>query len=207
MKLSRDTMLEMPAEKPGARLYVLATDETQLIAQVQAGHEAAFRQLYDMHIGMVYGLCLRLTGTVAMAEEAAQEVFIQVWRKIGSFRGESSFKTWLHRLASNCTISYLRRQLGWLQRVTGSDDYEVLSESIEDTPAPDLEDLQKLLARLPERARLVFVLHAIEGYRQEEIATLMGTSLGTVKAQFHRASHLLQDWLTDNQDPVREPTP
>jgi RNA polymerase sigma-70 factor (ECF subfamily) len=208
MKPFRDTLLDMTADKPEARLYVLTADENQLIAQVQAGHEGAFRQLYEMHVGMVYGLCLRLTGTVAMAEEACQEVFIQVWRKIGTFRGESSFKTWLHRLASNCTISYLRRQLSWLQKVTSSEDYAVLNDSIEDSAQPDFDELQKLLARLPERARLVFVLHAIEGYRQEEIARLMGTSIGTVKAQFHRASHMLQDWLDDqHQDIVREQKP
>lgn len=171
-----------------------------LLTLIRQGNERAFRQLYERHLGKVYGLSLRLTGNRQSAEEATQEVFIQLWRKHGSFAGHSSFSTWLHRLATNTTISYLRRQRSWLQRMIGSEDYEQLAERLE-APAeasPDL--LLQGLARLPQRARLVFVLQAIEGYRQEQIASTLGISTGTVKAQFHRARRLLEQWIDTDRE-------
>jgi RNA polymerase sigma-70 factor (ECF subfamily) len=182
------------AQHPGA-VIVLADSESSLLALVRQRNQGAFKRLYDRYLGKVYGLCLRMTGNRQMAEEATQEVFIQVWRKIDTFAGDSSFGTWLHSLATNTTISYLRKQKNWLQRMIGTDDYEGLAAQLEAGAEADHGALQACLARLPERARLVFVLHAIEGYRQENIATALGISLGTVKAQFHRAKHLLHGWL------------
>ena len=174
---------------------MLADSESQLIAQVKQHDQIAFRRLYDRHLGKTYALCLRLTGKRQLAEEATQEVFIQVWRKIHTFAGDSSFSTWLHRLTTNTTISYLRKQKNWLQRMTQRDDYDVLAGNLEASPEPGLDQLQHCLGRLPERARLVFVLHGIEGYRQENVAEALGISVGTVKAQFHRARQLLEHWL------------
>lgn len=190
-------MLEpAPLHSPGD-VVVLADSEPALIAQTRQRNQKAFRRLYEMHLGKVYGLCLRMTGNRQMAEDATQEVFIQVWRRIDTFNGDSAFSTWLHSLAANTTISYLRKQKNWLQRMVGSDDYDAMAQQLPAGAATDEQHLQACLARLPERARLVFVLHAIEGYRQEEIATTLGIAIGTVKAQFHRARELMEGWLGD----------
>ncbi len=178
-------------------MIVLADSEVTLIAQAKQRNQNAFKRLYEKHLGKVYGLCLRITGNRSMAEEATQEVFIQVWRKIDTFNGDSSFSTWLHSLTTNTTISYLRKPKNWMQRMVGTDDYEDLAEQLPAGADADEDHLQACLARLPERARMVFVLHAIEGYRQEDIATTLGIAVGTVKAQFHRARHLMESWLGD----------
>ena len=191
------TMLDAAPTQNPADVIVLADSEAMLIALVKQRNQNAFRRLYEKHLGKVYGLCLRMTGNRQLAEDATQEAFIQVWRKIDTFAGDSSFSTWLHSLTANTTISYLRKQKNWLQRMVRSDDYDQLAQQMPAGAATDEEHLYACLARLPERARLVFVLHAIEGYRQEEIATTLGIALGTVKAQFHRARQLMEGWLGD----------
>jgi RNA polymerase sigma-70 factor (ECF subfamily) len=185
-----------PIHNPG-EVVILADSEAALIAQAKQRNQNAFKRLYEKHLGKVYGLCLRMTGNRQRAEDATQEVFIQVWRKIDTFKGDSSFSTWLHSLTANTTISYMRKQKNWLQRMVRSDDYEEMAQQLPAGAATDEEHLQACLARLPERARMVFVLHAIEGYRQEEIATSLGIAVGTVKAQFHRARELMEGWLGD----------
>jgi RNA polymerase sigma-70 factor, ECF subfamily len=179
-------------------VHYLKDSEKILLALIKQKDQAAFEQFYHQYAGRIHALCLRLTGNMAMAEEATQEVFIQVWRKIDTFSGKSSIYTWLHRVATNTTISYLRKQKNWLNRVISTEEYE--NSSIEESwlPGPDLSRLDKLIMRLPERARLVFVLHAVEGYRHEDIARQLGTSTGTSKAQFHRAKNLIKSWLEED---------
>ncbi|TRY33826.1 RNA polymerase sigma factor [Aliiglaciecola sp. M165] len=167
--------------------------ERDLIAAVQQGDRKAYQTLYQTYIGQVYALCFRLTSDQALAEDAAQEVFIQLWRKIGNFKGDSKFSTWLHTVTSNITISYLRKQRGWWQRMFNIEDSEAMHHAAEQQT--DLGDLEGYVARLPERARIVFVLHAIEGYRHEDIAKMMDMAVGSSKAQFHRAKHLLKEWM------------
>ena len=172
--------------------------EWDLIKAVQGGDKQAYNRLYQEYIGQVYGLCLRLTGEKMLAEDAAQEVFIQLWRKIGNFKGDSKFSTWLHTVTSNITISYIRKQKGWLQKMFNIEDYVAMNGG---SGLPEAEessssvDIESYVARLPERARLVFVLHAIEGYRHEEIATMTNMAVGSSKAQFHRAKQLLKEWM------------
>lgn len=190
-------MLDAAPTQNLGEVVVLVDSEAMLIAQSKQRNQNAFKRLYDKHLGKVYGLCLRMTGNRALAEEATQEVFIQLWRKIDTFNGDSSFSTWLHSLTANTTISYMRKQKNWLQRMVHSDDYEQMAQQLPAAAATDEEHLQACLARLPERARMVFVLHAIEGLRQEEIATSLGIAVGTVKAQFHRARELMESWLGD----------
>lgn len=164
-----------------------------LIDAAKSGDRAAYQQIYQQHIGQVFALCFRLTGDKDHAEEAAQEVFIQVWQKLQNFKGDSKFSTWLHSVTSNVTISYLRRQKQWWQKML----------NIEDSPAQDMPseglsqeiDLDEYIVRLPERARIVFVLYAIEGYRHEEIAERMNIAVGSCKAQFHRAKQLMKEWM------------
>lgn len=169
--------------------------QRQLIKLTQARDKDAFKALYNLHIRRVYGLCLRLCSDKSQAEDAAQEVFLQVWQKISHFKGDSQFSTWLHSVAANVTISYIRKQKGWWQKmmnIEASNIHELTSESsIADT------DFEKWIMRLPERARWVFVLHAIEGYRHEQVADMLGIAEGTSKAQFHRAKHLIQEWINE----------
>ncbi len=167
--------------------------EMDLIKAVQEGDKKAYQKLYQTYIGQVYGLCFRLTSDKSLAEDAAQEVFIQLWRKIGNFKGDSKFSTWLHTVTSNITISYLRKQRGWVQRMFNIEDSEAMNFSADQ--GTDLSELEAHVARLPERARIVFVLHAIEGYRHEDIADMMKMAVGSSKAQFHRAKQLLKEWM------------
>ena len=170
----------------------------QQIEAAQQGDMVAYRQLYDRFVGKVYALSYRLTGDAAMAEDATQEVFVQVWQKLGNFSGKSQFATWLHSVTANITISYLRKQKGWLKRVFSMEpetEQQLMAE-----PATDLTQLDKCIVRLPERARLVFVLHAVEGYRHEEIGRLLNMATGTSKAQYHRARRLLEEWLGEGSE-------
>lgn len=164
-----------------------------MIQAVQQGDRQAYQKLYQAHIGQVYGLCFRLTADHALAEDAAQEVFIQLWRKIGNYKGDSKFTTWLHSVTSNITISYLRKQKGWVQRMFNIENTEAMHETAEGSAGS--VDLESYILRLPERARVVFVLHAIEGYRHEDIATMTNMAVGSSKAQFHRAKTLLKEWM------------
>jgi RNA polymerase sigma-70 factor (ECF subfamily) len=172
--------------------------EWDLIKAVQGGDKHAYNRLYQEYIGQVYGLCYRLTGEKMLAEDAAQEVFIQLWRKIGNFKGDSKFSTWLHTVTSNITISYIRKQKGWLQKMFNIEDFVAMNGGAglpEAEESSSSVDIESYVARLPERARIVFVLHAIEGYRHEEIATMTNMAVGSSKAQFHRAKHLLKEWM------------
>lgn len=171
--------------------------EEQLIALVQQGDRSAFEKLYNQYINRVYALCLRLTADKSTAEDASQEVFVQLWQKIANFDGKSKFSTWLHSVTANITISYIRKQKSWLQKVVSTEDAGMDEQAIEDEH--DLNGLDKLILRLPERARMVFVLYAVEGYRHEEIASILNMAVGSSKAQYHRARNLLKEWYEDEQ--------
>ncbi|AGP83502.1 putative RNA polymerase sigma factor [Alteromonas mediterranea MED64] len=167
--------------------------ENELILKAKSGDKHAFRALYDEHIGRVYALCYRLTGEKGMAEDAAQEVFIQLWRKLNNFDGQSQFSTWLHSVTANITISYMRKQKGWVQRMFNLKSSGI-SEMTAQSSSTDI-DLEALVIRFPERARMVFVLHALEGYRHEDIANMLNMAVGSSKAQFFRAKQLLKGFM------------
>lgn len=167
--------------------------ERDVIAAAQRGNKLAYHKLYDAHVGRVYALCLRLTGERTMAEDATQEVFIQLWNKLANFDGQSKFSTWLHSVTSNITISYIRKQKGWFQRTFNIESSTAMEHSSE--ASADSVSLDDYVLRLPERARHVFVLHALEGYRHEEIADMLDMAVGSSKAQFHRAKKLLMEWM------------
>lgn len=172
---------------------LLEQKTARLIDAAKSGDRDAYRMLYEQYIGQVYALCVRLTGDRNHAEEAAQEVFIQVWQKLDNYRGDSKFSTWLHSVTSNVAISYLRKQKGWLQRMFDIEDSPAMHTEAEDSAGSI--DIDSYVQRLPERARIVFVLHAIEGYRHEEIAQMMKMAVGSSKAQFHRAKQLMKEWM------------
>ena len=156
----------------------------------------AFRDLYRQHAGRVYALCLRLTGETGAAEERTQDVFVRLWDKIGSFRGESAFSSWLHRLAVNVVLNE-RRTTGRRElRVMPAADPEMLERRKGDSTEGLRIDLERAIATLPDGAREVFVLYDIEGYGHAEIAQLVGIAEGTSKAQLFRARRLLREKLT-----------
>ena len=170
------------------------TDE--LVRRAQAGDQTAFRDLYYQLAGRVYALCLRLTGDAGAAEERTQDVFVRAWDKLRSFRGESAFGTWLHRLAVNVVMNEQRTRSRRERRVTPMADPETLERGRGGEGSAGLNiDLERAIATLPEGAREVFVLYDIEGYSHAEIAQLTGIAEGTSKAQLFRARHMLREKL------------
>jgi RNA polymerase sigma-70 factor, ECF subfamily len=166
----------------------------EVVRRAQAGDEDAFEALYREQVGRVYALCLRLSGQPATAEELTQDVFVRVWQRLKSFRGESAFTTWLHRLAVNVALMAQRTTIRRERRVTPVDDLAVFDRGTPPKAAENL-DLERALARLPPGAREVFVLHDVEGYGHAEVGKLLGIAEGTSKAQLFRARRLLREML------------
>ena len=166
-----------------------------LVARAQTGDQTAFRELYRQHAGRVYALCLRLTGDSSAAEERTQDVFVRLWDKLKSFRGESAFSSWLHRLAVNVVWNEQRTTGRRELRVMPSADPAALERGKGEPTIGLSIDLEKAIAELPEGAREVFVLFDIEGYGHAEIASLTGIAEGTSKAQLFRARKLLREKL------------
>jgi len=157
------------------------------------GDARAFARLYDEHRDRVWALACRMAGR-EHAPELTQDVFVRAWQKLGTFRGEARFGTWLHRLAVNLILS---RRASWAtHRARFLDDDDVLESQPARASGRELGmDFETAMAKLPDGARTIFVLHDVEGYRHEEIAALMGISAGTTKAQLHRARMLLRRHL------------
>jgi RNA polymerase sigma-70 factor (ECF subfamily) len=166
-------------------------DDVPLLRLAQQGDVRAYQCLYDMYVKRVYSLAYRLTADAAMAEDATQEVFIQVWQKLGNFKHNSQFSTWLYSVTSNVTISYMRKQKGWLKRVFSSEDAQIPEVGEMDNHV----ELDRCILRLPEQTRIVFVLHALQGLRHEDIANQLNIAVGTSKAQFHRAKGMLEEMI------------
>ncbi len=177
------------------RDIVAPDDESGLIRRAQARDVGAFERLYRAHVPRVYAVCLRLAADPRRAEELTQTAFIQLWRKLPQFRGGSAFTTWLHRLAVNTVLMDFRSTRRRESRVQGAEDPASLETPPPAAPPGLRLDLEQAIARLPSQARLVFVLHDIEGRTHEEIAGLMDLETGTTKAQLHRARQLLQKAL------------
>jgi RNA polymerase sigma-70 factor (ECF subfamily) len=174
---------------PLMRLAAEAEDPASLVTQAGRGDARAFERLYRAHVGQVYGLCLRMTGDAAMAEDCTQECFIAAWRALHGFEGRSRFATWLHRIAVNCVL--VRRA----RRNHNTVSFETVLDEAQAVPgAPDAAgpiDLERAVASLPEGARHVLVLVGLYGYTHEEAAGFLGVAVGTCKAQLHRARGLL----------------
>jgi RNA polymerase sigma-70 factor (ECF subfamily) len=169
--------------------------EWRLVQDAQRGDLAAFERLYRENERRVFALCMRLSSEPALAEELTQEVFVRAWRKLGSFRGQSAFSSWLYPLTVNVALTERRSRMRRLARIVPTDDGATL-ESPTPTPTPEAGfDIDKAMADLPPGARQVFVLHDIEGRTHEEIASLLGLAPGTSKAQLHRARKLLREAL------------
>ena len=166
-----------------------------VVRRAQAGDGSAFESLYREHSPRVYALCLRLSGgSTVDASELLQDVFVRAWRGLRNFRGESAFSSWLHRLTVNAMLERVRSEKRRSARVLFMEDPGADLVPVESQPDTQM-DLESAIAALPEGARIVFVLHEIEGYQHAEIAERLGVAEGTVKAQLHRARKLLMKAL------------
>jgi RNA polymerase sigma-70 factor (ECF subfamily) len=174
-------------------------EELALVRRAAAGDPLAFERLYRLHVDRVFGLCCRLcNGDTARAEQSTQDAFVRAWEKLGSFRGDSRFGTWLHRLTVNVVLGEHRLLKRWVTFEDGIGDESAPAEVLQAPVQQDTGlrmDLERALSRLPKGARTVLVLHDIEGYQHEEISSLTGIAVGTSKAQLHRARRLLKEWL------------
>jgi RNA polymerase sigma-70 factor (ECF subfamily) len=184
--------------------------EAEAIRLAQVGNAAAFDFLYQLHSRRVYALCLRMVRNPSDAEDLLQEAFLQLFRKIGTFRGESAFSTWLHRMTVNVVLMRLRKKAlptASLEEATEPD--EDTGGPRKDIGAPDLRlsaavdrvNLERSVEKLPPGYRTVFVLHDVQGYEHNEIADIMGFSVGNSKSQLHKARTRLRELL---QEETRE---
>jgi len=197
------------AAPPASPVACERLNEAQAIERIQAGDPAVFEDLYRQHSRRVYALCLRMVKDTTEAEDLTQETFLLVFRKLHTFRGESAFSTWLHRLTVNLVLMRLRKKsLPVVSIEAPSDpDDETTRPSSRELGAPDLVlegaidriILERCIERLPVGYRSVFVLHDIQGYEHREIAGKMGRSVIVSKSQLHRARSRLRDMLHEVQ--------
>lgn len=169
-----------------------AAEERALVEAAAGGSKVAFERLYRMHVNRVYGLCLRMTADRALAEDCAQDAFIQAWRALPTFERRSSFGTWLHRIAVNAVLAHSRKRSELLGGSESVDD--AVAGTLADSSASDPglgHDLDRAIGLLPTGARQVLVLCGIYGYSHEEAASVLEIAVGTCKAQLHRARKLL----------------
>lgn len=169
----------------------LAVDE--LVRRAQDGDADAFEGLYRECVGRIHALCLRMVADEPRARELTQRVFVRAWRKLPSFRGQGSFHGWLHRLAVNVVYHEARSR----KRRRTREQRAVAGHEPRRDGSPELRvDLERAIGALPPRARVVFVLHDVEGYTHAEIGKMTGIATGTSKAHLHRAHRLLRERLT-----------
>lgn len=190
---SADATIDPPAD-PTADVA-----DVELARRAAEGDDAAFEQLYRRHFRRVYSLCLRMTGRPTEAEDLTQEVFTTLYRKIGSFRGESQFTTWLHRMTVNQVLMHFRKSSTRNELVTDEGETPVQivqgTENAARMPIVDRIAIERAIEQLAPGYRSVFVLHDIEGHEHEEIARMLGISAGTSKSQLHKARLKLRDLI------------
>lgn len=195
-----------------ARLHLVPDDrdaERALALRASSGDESAFEELYRGHSARVYALCLRMCGSRQRAAELTQDVFVHLWERLGSWRGESALSSWIHRVTVNLVLSNVRSEtrrqkhevtdtISDSGRETSPDSRlqtQGASGSVRPASVHEAIDLERAIAALPAGARTVFVLHDVEGYQHDEIAKMTGTAEGTCRAQLHRARKLLMEAL------------
>jgi RNA polymerase sigma-70 factor (ECF subfamily) len=173
--------------------------DLELAKRCRDGDGDAFEQLYRQHAGRLYNLAFRMAGTAQEAEDLLQEVFLHAYRKLGSFRGDSSLGTWLYRLGMNQCLDYLRGRSARMNQATDSLDDEGSVEPAAPMPAIPVAvsrmDLERAIGRLPEGCRAAFLLHDVEGFEHHEVARILGVSEGTSKSQVHKARMKLRAML------------
>ncbi|RMG08131.1 MAG: RNA polymerase sigma factor [Acidobacteria bacterium] len=172
------------------------SNDISLIRRVREGDVEAFEILYRRHYRRVYSLCLRMLNDASEAEDLTQDVFVQLYRKLDSFRGESAFSTWLYRLTVNQVLMHFRRRQ--IQNEKTTEDGEMPVVSVPEHHKSQIIDkiaLQKAIAQLPKGYKTIFLLHDVQGFEHEEIAKMLGLSVGTSKSQLHKARMKLRNLL------------
>jgi len=218
MNCQGQLMTQPPPPRPHPGLFKRnppIAGEAKAIEAAKRGDGEAFARLYDLHKRRVYTLCLRMLGNVSAAEDMTQNAFLHLFRKIESFRGESAFSTWLHRLTVNLVLMQLRKR--GLNLVSLE---ETINPSDEDTPRRDFGSrdqvlagsvdrvaLERAVAALPPGYRMVFVLHDVEGYEHNEIASMLDCSIGNSKSQLHKARLRLRELLRNPSQLPQSPLP
>ena len=179
----------VPALKPSA-------DQDVVLAA--SGDRRAFERLYRQNVTRVFSVCARMVADRNRAEELTQDVFVRAWDKLHLFRGESSFSTWLHRMAVNVVLNARKAEGRMRAKFEDTDEdhgLDALPTRVNGVGAGELLDIEAAIAKLPPGARRVFVLHDVEGYKHDEIAEQLGVTTGATKAQLHRARLLLREAL------------
>lgn len=192
--------LSLVRQKESSDAPRLAVGDEGLVARAQRGDVDAFEQLYRLHAGRVYALCLRLAADAGVARELTQDTFVRAWEALPRFRADASLTTWLHRIAVNAMLERRRGDRRRSARVSLADDGDEEDVQMAGVvAAPDVAtaiDLERAIGALPPGVRRAFVLHDVEGYTHEEIATMTGLAAGTLRAQLHRARQLLMRALS-----------
>lgn len=170
------------------------SDELILVNEAVAGNHNAFKVLYERNVNRIFAICFRLIADRKRAEDLTQDVFVRAWENLNSFRGESMFSTWLYRLAVNVVLVDIRSVKRRSFRFLKLGDLIKFHKKTEHNPHNTI-DLESAISNLPEKARMIFVLHDVEGYKHEEISGMLGIAEGTTKAQLHRARKLLREVL------------
>lgn len=202
----------IPVQKETAKNH---NAEQNLVQRAQRGDEQAFASLFELHKKRVYSVCLLMTKDVAEAEDLTQEAFLQVFRTIGTFRGEAAFSTWLYRIAVNTVLMKLRRQksravLSLNEPVSAESpslSHDIGRKDPRLTGAVDRIALLRAIEALPDGCRTVFALHEIDGYQHHEIARLLHCSIGNSKSQLHKAKLKMRDLLFPKRRIARRRSP
>lgn len=171
--------------------------DLELAGRIRSGDGAAFEELYQRHAARLYNLAYRMAGTPSDAEDLLQEIFLLAYRKLGSFRGESSLGTWLYRLAMNHCLDVLRSRQSRDDRQT--DPLDEARSAVPDAPALGVVsrlDLERAIGQLPPACRAAFLLHDVEGFGHHEVGAILGISEGTSKSQVHKARMRIRAYLT-----------
>jgi len=198
--------IDQVAFSPETVIEDLGTAKDIELARVAAqGNMAAFEEIYKRHHRRVYSVCLRMLQNTSEAEDLTQDVFIQLYRKIGSFRGDSAFTTWLHRMTVNQVLMHFRKRTVKYEKTTeeGETPVQIVSGTAnpEKMRIVDKIALDNAIEQLPSGYKNVFVLHDVEGFEHEEVARILGCSVGTSKSQLHKARLKLQRLLKKKANP------
>lgn len=184
--------------------------ELEIIRRAQDGDATAFESLYNQHRKQVFSICLRMLRSPSDAEDLTQQIFLQLFRKIGTFRGDAAFSTWLHRVAVNAVLMHLRRMRADDIHVDSSNPVSTTEEPPQELAATDNSmfgaierlNLKRAIRKLPEGCKRLFVLYDVLGYKHGEIAKLVGCSVGCSKSQVHKARKRLRQLLVGNEEPA-----
>ena len=194
-ELTRSTPLPMPSSKPTGDVR---NADLELAGRIRAGDGQAFDELYRQHATRLYNLAYRMAGTSSDAEDLLQDIFLLAYRKLGSFRGESSLGTWLYRLAMNHCLDVLRSRQARMSQHTDTLDDEIVHVPVTRSAMSAVSriDLERAIGCLPPACRAAFLLHDVEGFGHQEVGTILGISEGTSKSQVHKARLRIRSYLT-----------